>query len=156
MIEVSVPGWHECRLEHLVCDFNGTLATDGVLAEGVAERFKQLSASLTIHIVTADTHGTAAEVFAERPVHLTKLSPGRERQEKADFVRDLGATSTIFLGNGANDVDALTAAEISIAVVGDEGAFSQAIQAAQLVVTSPTDALDLILTPKRLIAGLRR
>ena len=156
MIDVSIPGWRDCHLEHLVCDFNGTLATDGVLFEGVAERLEQLSETLTVHIVTADTHGTAQQVFAALPVSLTRLNPGGERQEKARFVGELGAERTVFLGNGANDVDALGKALISIAVVGEEGAFVPAVQAAQMVVRTPVDALDLILTPKRLIAGLRR
>ncbi|MCB2199867.1 ATPase P [bacterium] len=156
MIEVSVPGWQECRLEHLVCDFNGTLATDGVLAEGVAKRLGQLAERVTIHIVTADTHGTARDVFHNLPVSLTRLTPGGEREEKARLVEELGRQKTIFIGNGANDVDALRHAMVSIAVLGEEGAYSQAMQVAQLVVARPSDALDLMLTPKRLIAGLRR
>ena len=37
MIEIDVPGFGALRLEHLVLDYNGTLACDGMLLEGVHE-----------------------------------------------------------------------------------------------------------------------
>jgi len=36
MIAVDIPGYRELRLEHLVLDYNGTLAEDGKLLPGVA------------------------------------------------------------------------------------------------------------------------
>jgi len=35
MIEVAVPGFKNLALEYLVLDYNGTLAVDGMLVEGV-------------------------------------------------------------------------------------------------------------------------
>ena len=36
MIDVAIPGFGRLALEHLVCDYNGTLARDGVLLDGVS------------------------------------------------------------------------------------------------------------------------
>ena len=36
MIEIDIPGYKTLHLEHLVLDYNGTLAVDGVLIDGVA------------------------------------------------------------------------------------------------------------------------
>lgn len=36
MIEIAIPGFGLIQLEHLVCDYNGTLALDGALIDGVA------------------------------------------------------------------------------------------------------------------------
>ena len=35
MIELNIPGRGIVRLEHLVCDVNGTLAIDGVIPESL-------------------------------------------------------------------------------------------------------------------------
>ena len=64
MIELAIPGWNHFVLEHLVLDLNGTLAVDGDLLEGVAERLEKLRAQLEIHLVTADTHGTQSTIEA--------------------------------------------------------------------------------------------
>jgi len=38
MIEVTIPGKQNLILGHLVCDVNGTLALDGSLIPGIAEK----------------------------------------------------------------------------------------------------------------------
>ena len=57
MLEIAFPGAETLRLEALVADFDGTLARDGRLLPGVAAACARLSESLTLHVVTADTHG---------------------------------------------------------------------------------------------------
>jgi soluble P-type ATPase len=57
MIELEIPGRGTIQLEHLVCDVNGTLAEAGRLLEGVAKAIARLSDRLTVHLVTANTHG---------------------------------------------------------------------------------------------------
>ena len=43
MIAVDIPGLRELSLEHLVLDYNGTLAEDGNLLPGVAAALKALA-----------------------------------------------------------------------------------------------------------------
>ena len=43
MIAVDIPGYRELRLEHLVLDYNGTLAEDGKLLPGVATTLQALA-----------------------------------------------------------------------------------------------------------------
>lgn len=64
MLTISIPGREDLVLRHLLLDYNGTIAEDGRLAEGVAQRVEALSRSLEIYVVTADTHGTAAAACA--------------------------------------------------------------------------------------------
>ena len=40
MLEIDIPGWGRLELASLVMDYNGTLARDGVLLEGVRERLQ--------------------------------------------------------------------------------------------------------------------
>ena len=46
MISVDIPGFRMLRLEHLVLDYNGTLAVDGELLLGCAEAIRSLAERL--------------------------------------------------------------------------------------------------------------
>ena len=63
MIEVQVPGFGALVLEHLVLDFNGTLACDGELLPGVAERLAALAPKLSIHVLTGLTAGPDGAIY---------------------------------------------------------------------------------------------
>ena len=54
MLEINLPGAQLLCLSHLILDYNGTLAADGSLLPGVAERLEILAKHLEIHILTAD------------------------------------------------------------------------------------------------------
>jgi len=155
-IHLDIPGWESLRLEHLVLDVNGTVALDGEVLPGVAERLAALSASLTIHLVTADTQGRAAEIGAQLGVQLVRIEPGDEPAQKRALVERLGAERVVAVGNGANDAEMLAAAAVGIAVLGPEGLVTVTLQAADVVVGRIEDALDLLLRPQRLVATLRR
>jgi soluble P-type ATPase len=146
------------RIQRVLSDFNGTLATDGRLSEGVAERLLRLAELLPVEVLTADTHGTAAEELKGlEKVRLVRLAhDALEAEQKRDRVQEAGAERAAFLGNGANDEAAMAAAGFSVAVVGREGAFLRTLENADLVVFRPEDGLDLLLHPARLVAGLRR
>ncbi len=163
MLTVVIPGRETLVLEHLVSDFNGTLAEDGHLLDGVVERLVRISTMLNIHIVTADSNGTAqesAQIVHEACVAAHVASPHWERvqlgSEKERYLRRLGADGVVALGNGANDEAMFRAADLSICVLGPEGASTQAMLAAHFCVTSPLDALDALLQSKRITSTLRR
>jgi len=90
MIEVDIPGRGDIRLSYLVTDYNGTLACDGYLIEGVAGLISRLADVVQIHVVTADTFGEAAKNLHSLPVKLTILPRGGQDQQKADHVKTLG------------------------------------------------------------------
>lgn len=156
MIDVDIPGWRRLQLNTLVLDLNGTLAVDGRLRP-VHATVAELQQRLDVCLLSADTHGTLEEVAGELRVRAVRLrSGGGESQQKAEFVRALGPDSAVAVGNGANDVGMLEIAGLSMAVLGDEGCCSQALQASDLLVGSADEALELLLHPQRLVATLRR
>lgn len=155
MLQIDIPGRGRLQLEHLVLDFNGTLAVDGLISAAVCQLLRQLSACLFIQILTADTNGTAAAQCSDLPVRLRLVDQLQGAQDKLRWLQQLGAAKAVALGNGQNDVAMLQAAALGIAVVGAEGAAVAALLAADVVVTSPEQALQLLLHPKRLIATLR-
>jgi soluble P-type ATPase len=70
-------------------------------------------------------------------------------------VRRLGAARTACIGNGRNDELMLKTAALGIAVLQREGAASVTLAAADLIVPTITEALDLLAKPLRLVASLR-
>ena len=156
MIDLQIPGRGLVQLEYAVFDVNGTLALDGVLLKGVEISIATLRGKLEVRLITANTHGRQTEIDKQLKFKADRLTPGNERQQKANYVWQLGAQKVAAIGNGANDVEMLKAAAIGIAVIGREGASHEAIAAADMVVLDVIDAIDLLLNPKRLVATLRR
>lgn len=155
MLEVVIPGAETLALEHLVADFNGTLALDGALLPGVTEAFGTLSERLEIHVVTADTFGRARQTLAGLPCNLSVLSTGGQDSAKLRYVEALGAAQCVCIGNGCNDRLMLRAAGLGIAVMQGEGAAVETLLAAKVAVPDIGAALGLLLNPARLIATLR-
>lgn len=155
MIDICIPGFKQLALEHLVLDFNGTLACDGILAEGIRDLLMLLSRDLEIHVVTADTHGNAAAACDGLPCRLVVLPEGDQDVAKRDYVRGLGAGRTACIGNGRNDRLMVREAAIGICVIGEEGASAETAAAAHIVCRSAGEALSLLVHTGRLVATLR-
>lgn len=152
MIRIDIPQRGIIELQHAVFDVNGTLAVDGIPISGLVARLQVLAEHLSLHALTAGTHGNIAEL--ERtfgfPFHI--IATG---EEKLRFVSQLGPAGVIAFGNGRNDVAMLRVAAIGVAILAGEGVAIDAIQAADVLAFGPIDAIDLVLKPKRLIATLR-
>ena len=155
MLHIAIPHHRKLTLEHLVLDLNGTLARDGVLLPGVKERLDQLKSHLTIHLVTANTHGGGQEAALELGIHFHKMGQGETGPQKLVLVTALGPQRVVAIGNGANDALMLETAALGIAVNGGEGAAVSAILAADIYAPDILVALDLLLHPDRIRATLR-
>lgn len=156
MIELNVPGRGTLRLEHLVCDVNGTLAVDGILHEGLPRVINNLQDRLKVHLLTANTHGRQAIIDQQLGLQAQKVQPGREAEQKAEFVQQLGAAQVVAIGQGANDAAMLEAAALGIGILSSEGLARQALLAADIVVPDIFAALQLLEKPLRIVATLRK
>jgi P-type E1-E2 ATPase len=156
VIELSIPGRGEVRLNHLVADVNGTLAVDGMLLEGLSKRIAALRDRLTVHLLTADTHGRQALIDEQLGLQGTRLAPGNEQEQKRSFVARLGADSVVAIGQGANDALMLKEAVIGICVLSREGSAAETLLAADIVTPDVYSALDLLDRPVRIVASLRK
>lgn len=157
MIELDVPGWKSLRLTALALDVNGVLTLDGALLLGLEARLRELRSRLDVHLLSADTHGSLDQIADSLHLTATRLQPGGdEAEQKARFVRDLAPGGVVAIGNGANDAVMLREADLGIAILGNEGLAKGAADAADILVASVHDALDLLLRPRRLLATLRR
>jgi soluble P-type ATPase len=155
MIRLQIPGSDFFELEHFVTDFSGTLSEDGIMLTGVKEKLNELSEKLTIHVLTSDTFGHAREELEGVNCIVHVLEGDGHIFQKEKYIIDLGAEKVVASGNGNNDELMLKAAKLGIAVCLKEGCSTRAIESSQILVSSPIDAIDLLLYPKRMIASLR-
>lgn len=153
-MRIEIPGRERWELKSLVLDFNGTLASGGILLPGVGDRLRALSRDLRIDVVTADTYGTVVAQMEQANVRYT-LTQVQRGTEKVAHVVALGADQVAAIGNGCNDTLMLRAARLGIAVIGEDGAAGEALMAADIVCRSIVDALALLQDPNKLIAVLR-
>jgi soluble P-type ATPase len=152
---IMIPGFGVLELSHLVLDYNGTLARDGNLVAGVLSRLHDLSESLKIHVLTADTFGTVLDELRDLPCELMVLGERQQAEAKQSYVERLNSRTVAAIGNGRNDRGMLESAALGIAIIQQEGAAPETIRAANVVVPSILYALDLLNHPLRLVATLR-
>jgi soluble P-type ATPase len=159
-ITIDIPGLGVRNILTIVSDYTGTLSFDGRLIAGVRERMNELADHVDIHIVTADTRGTAAEQLSGmRFKKMIKLVGDDQDCQKRTYVEQLDPRRVAVFGNGNNDRLLLRAARdaggLAIAVDNGEGCAVDAIMSAHIFINGIANALDLLLYPKRCVATLR-
>ncbi len=155
MWTLHVTGWKQLKIKHLVFDYNGTLSVDGKLLPEIAERLVLLAQQFTLHVVTADTFGKAAQELKNLPCTLTILPKENQEEAKRDYIKKLGSEHCAAVGNGRNDRLMLEEAALGIVLLQAEGTAVATLNKADVVCKQATDAIDLFLHPKRLTATLR-
>lgn len=156
MIKTQIPGWGELAIENLILDFNGTIAKDGRVLDGVKELLEKIhDQGVTIYIVTADTNGTVMEECAKLPVEVKIFDSDTVARDKRCLCQSLGCERTASIGNGKNDIQVFPVSVFSIAVIGNEGTYTKSAMQADVLVTDICNALELLLSPNRMTATLR-
>lgn len=155
MIEIEIPGYRHLKLRHLVLDYNGTLAVDGRLLPGVKECLEPLADKLEVHVLTADTFGTAGAGLQGVTCKFSVIPQGNQHVAKLEYVKRLGLDSAVCIGNGRNDRLMLREAALGIAVILEEGVAFDALTDADIACNGIESALKLLLNPLRLVATLR-
>ena len=153
---LEIPNFKTLEIRHIVCDYNGTIAKDGVVLPEIKTLFETLSKAYTLHVITADTHGSVIAQMRDYKCEVMILNSSDHTQEKADFIISLKADECAAMGNGNNDHAMLKTAAIGMAILGDEGCSKDTMFASDLICKSSIEALEMFLEPKRLIATLRR
>ena len=154
MLTVNIPGRQPLTLSHLILDYNGTIAEDGAIIPGIAPQLEALAKDLQIYVITADTHGTAAQRCAHLPLTVKTFPTVQVGDIKAAEARSLEG-GVVCIGNGFNDIQMSDASDLSICVIGREGCCGALLSHCDIVVTSIHDALNLLLKTDRLRATLR-
>jgi soluble P-type ATPase len=155
MLSIEIPGYRTLKIRHVVCDFNGTLAVDGRLIDGVAPLMESLSKDVDFHVITADTFGSVKKELTRVPCTLTIIPRENQAESKLAYVSTLGPDISACIGNGRNDRLMVKAAALGIGLLQAEGMAAELAACSNIVCSGIEDALHLLKEPKRLIATLR-
>jgi P-type E1-E2 ATPase len=151
-LHIIIPGAHDLSIEHLVLDVNGTLSDRGEPIVAALRAVGCLRDELQLHVLSADTFGTAKAIAASIQATFRRVDSGRD---KLEYIESLGAQQCVAIGNGRNDGPMLQAAGLGIAVLGPEGLHAEALTAADVVALSIDEALGLLADARALTATLR-
>jgi soluble P-type ATPase len=159
MIRLEIPGLGVREIAMVITDYTGTHAFAGAVRPGVKARLAALARQTEIHVLTADTFGTARRELTGLPVVVHVLAGGRHDEQKRAYVLERDPQHVAAFGNGNNDRLLLKAVHeaggLAIAVDNGEGCALDAILAADLLIHGSENALDLLLDPDRCRATLR-
>lgn len=156
VLHVEIPNFPDVKVEYLLLDMNGTVATGGVIEDGLKPYLEKLGKMVKIYMITADTFGTAKEMAGRFGIEYYVLPKKKsESLEKQEFVKTLGENQVIALGNGNNDALMLEESTIGIGVMGEEGISKKCLLAADIIVKSPESAFKILLDGAKLRATLR-
>ena len=101
-IVIEIPGFGTLHLRTMVSDCTGTLSCGGRMALEVKQRLARLAELIDIHILTADTFGTAERESKTRP-GPDLLGPSDQDVQKMEYVKRCDPRHVAAAGNGNND-----------------------------------------------------
>jgi len=154
MITIQRPGQKPLEIEFILIDFEGTLASDRRVHPKAKDKINLLSKRTKIYILTKGEKEVVEESLKRVKAEIYYLTEGEASQRKLDLLRQLGATRTVAIGNGVDDIPMIEEAGLGICVIGKEGTSVEAMKKADVVVSNVLDALDFLLKPLRQKATL--
>lgn len=154
MLIYEIPGRDNIEVQNIVFDYNGTIAVDGKLIDGVEKLINKLAEDVSIYILTADTYGTVEKECMGINGKILTFPKENAGKSKKEIVKSLGG-NTICLGNGYNDIPMFEQAALSIAIIEGEGASGKLLAKADIVVRSIFEALTILLNKNMIKATLR-
>ncbi len=155
MLTYKIPGREDIEIQSIVFDYNGTIAVDGKLINGVEELINKLSEDVNIYILTADTYGTVEKECRNINGKILTFPKEDAGKSKRDIVKKIGGHKTICLGNGFNDIPMFEAAALSIAIIEGEGVSGKLLTKADIVARSIIEGLTILLNKNMIKATLR-
>jgi soluble P-type ATPase len=159
-ISIDIPGLGKRDIQHVITDYTGTLAFAGALVAGAEDRLRRLHQLVEMHVVSADSFGTAREQLLAVPLPVMILRGDGHDRQKLDYLENhnIDPRNVAAFGNGNNDrllLQAVKGQGLAIAVDNGEGCALDAILNADLLIVGIVNALDLLLNPTRCKATLR-
>ena len=154
MITIQRPGQDNFEIDFILIDFEGTLALDRRVHPKAKDKINLLSKRTKIYILTKEEKECVEEALKKVKSELIYLSEENSSRQKLDWLHQLGATRTVAIGNGIDDISMIEEAGLGICVLSKEGTSSETMKKADVVFMNILDALDFLLKPIRQKATL--
>lgn len=157
MKKITIPKFGRLNIENIIFDINGTIQFQGEITNQVVEKIKSLKEIYKIYLISSDTRGNLKEIAKRLGVDYVKINAENmtDAKAKSEELRNLGKESTVAVGNGNNDALMLEDASLGLLISGSEGGSTKSLMNADVVFTSPIDAINFLLDEKAIVATLR-
>jgi soluble P-type ATPase len=153
-MKYDIPGYGELEIKTIILDLNGSVSVGGIVVEGVSERIRKLKdAGFKLVLFTGNTRNDADELANELGVEWVETRGALAKKEASD---SLDPSTCASIGNGLIDRELTENVALGIVVLQAEGIHIKTLLVSDVVVPGITDALDLFIDEKRLVATLRR
>ena len=153
-MEFQIPGTGNIKIETIILDLNGTVTVNGRIVRGLRKRLQKLKKQgIRVIILSGDTRGNASKVADKLGIELIKTATQDEKKKEA---LKLDPSTCAAVGNGLIDAKYFESVRLGIVTMQSEGVHVQTLRAADIVVPSVINAVDLFIHEKRLIATLRK
>ncbi len=152
---INIPNYKKFKIENLILDFNGSIANSGKVLPFVYDYIVKLSKLYNIYVFTGDTFKTVENQLKKYPLKVIITDETCGIESKYQLMKELDQNKCITIGNGSIDRKMLKYSAIGIVVIGKEGASIKALNSADIIVTSISDAFDMLLNTEKIIATLR-
>ncbi len=149
MIAIQRPGQAPLEADFLLIGFEGTLATDRRTHPKAKDKINLLSKRLKIYVLTTSERAVVEEALRRVKAEVIFMTEGGASETKLGLLRQLGKDRAVALGSGLSDVSILKESALGICVLNREGATTEAVAGADLVMLNVLDALDFLLKPLR-------
>lgn len=150
----SIPGVGQLEIKTIILDLNGTLSVGGEIVDGVKERLLKLrELGYRVLFFTGNTRNDADGIATELGI---EWQLARTAEDKARLAQELEPETCATIGNGRIDLELVKTVKLGILTMQAEGVHVQTLLAADIVVPTINDALDLFIDPQRLVATLRK
>lgn len=154
-MKIDIPGIQPLEIKNIVFDYNGTIAIDGKVIDGVSESINELAGEFDFYVITADTFGSVEKELEKTQCKVIKIHQSSQDISKLNFVKGLGSDTTLAVGNGRNDKLMLQEAVLGIGILQDEGICTEILLNTDILLKSIVDVFGYLRSEKRLIATLR-
>ncbi len=149
-----IPGQKNFEIKTIILDLNGTLSVAGVISSGIKPRIDTLKdIGFRLILFTGNTRGDAEQLAQDLGIDWELA---KSAEDKRDLALTLEPKTCASIGNGLIDLELMKVVKLRIVTLQAEGAHIQTLLNSDLVVPSISNALDLFVDEKRLVASLRR
>ncbi|AXX92714.1 ATPase P [Malaciobacter molluscorum LMG 25693] len=154
-MKIDIPNKESFELKNIVFDYNGTIAIDGKIIDGVSKNIDELSNLFDFYVITADTYGSVENELKNTNCKVITISKDKQDEKKLQFIKKLNPKTVLSVGNGRNDKLMLKESIIGISILQDEGLCTQTLLSSDILVNSIFDVFGFLKDKNRLIATLR-
>lgn len=84
-MKIDIPNKESFELKNIVFDYNGTIAIDGKIIDGVSKNIDELSNLFDFYVITADTYGSVENELKNTNCKVITISKDKQDEKSCSL-----------------------------------------------------------------------